>query len=135
MAILGRDILSSRTLKTVTIEVPEWEGAVILRQLTGDEVSEVQEIALKAMDQGTQTVKDGKALMRFRATVVCFAWVDEDGNQVMQRSDIPALMKQSYTVLDHLADAAEELTGLNQKALEAAKKNSQTNQSDDSGSS
>lgn len=133
-AKLGRGFLEQRTLKSVVVEVPEWDGEVILRELTGEEMAEVQAIATSAMDMNTRQVKDGKALMLFRATAICLSWVDEDGNHVMERKDIPLLLRQSYRVLDRLADVVEEMSGMNQAALEAAKKNSETTQNGASGS-
>lgn len=128
--VLGREVLlgTVRLLATLTIEVPEWGGQVIVRELTKREAADAQKFVFGAVDVKGQTISDTDKLARFNVRLVRYGWVDEDGNQVIAPNEEEQLFDMSNGVLERLGAAIAKLSGLGEnndaKAdIEAAKKN------------
>lgn len=107
----AEDILNADDIQYRTINVPEWKGAVRLRTLSADEVSDY----LEAIG-GTQK-RDAMALMVMRSAV------KGDGTQLFTKPEqLEKLKKRSMSAFVRLQDVILELNGLN-KAADAARKN------------
>ncbi|HJV73170.1 MAG TPA: hypothetical protein VJ654_03025 [Noviherbaspirillum sp.] len=118
-------ILSASDLKHEDVPVPQWGGTVRVRTMTGTERDEFR--AAIACDGGVPIGKFSAALLA--ATIV-----DESGARLFTVADMEALQSKSAASLDAPAAVAMRLNGLGGNAIEDAAKNSESDQSGDSGS-
>jgi predicted solute-binding protein len=124
MPILNASILKQTALKQATIDVPEWSGSVILRELTGAERSElmVDTIQLQGAlaDRANLTPEAARKALALAAEIVRRTWIDENGNQAVQ--DVAELMEAPWNILFRLATEAMILSKMVPNSLEAEKK-------------
>lgn len=129
MSLLSKAaILGAVDLKTEDVAVPAWGGTVRIRTMTGQERDEFR--ASIATVEGESGVPIGK----FSAALLVAACVDESGVRLFTSADMAALQSKSAASLDAPAAVAMRLNGLGAGAVEAAEKNSESAQSEDSGS-
>lgn len=106
MTFLTRsEILERRSFRTETVEVPEWGGAVRLREMSGADRQAIQAAVLRAQ-KGPSASED------VHAHVVACAAVNENGEKIFSPSDVPALSRQPAGLLKRLAEKALEISGL-----------------------
>lgn len=138
MPTLGIEALTAGrpALRTERIEVPEWGGEVIIRELTGAERTQILEgtIDLYALfNRNGSTVPTTGAELRqsfeFMARIVEMTWITEAGDQVVTADQFDLLLQQDIGVISRLAQAALELSRLAPGSTDQAKKNSLTSQS------
>ena len=126
---LTRDaILAAASLKTEEVDVPQWGGVVLVRELRGRERDEWE--ASLATQRGKTMVPD---VANMRAKLVARSVVGDDGEPLFSQQDVAALGELSAAALDRVFEAASKLSGLSEEDLEAAAGNSGTGQ--DAGSS
>jgi hypothetical protein len=113
--VLGREVLGRRHFTQRRVDVPEWGGEVILRSLSQAEATKVQALASAGVDAQKRQIKDGDAVMRMTCLAVAYGWVDEDGANVLTPSEALSLAQEERVVLDRLATAVLELSGLGGK--------------------
>lgn len=101
-------ILANKTLKTQTVEVPEWNGEVIIRELT----------AAKAMELGANVKKDDRDAM---VSWVVASTVDDAGNLLFTDEDKALLGEMSAAAILRIGNAAVKLSGFGDE--EAVAKN------------
>lgn len=119
-------ILGAADLKHEDVDVPQWGGSVRVRVMTGAERDEFR--AAIATEDGSLPV--GK----FSAALVAATCIDEHGERLFTMADVEALQAKSAASIDGPASAAMRLNGLGGQAVAVAVKNSESIQSDDSGS-
>jgi hypothetical protein len=119
---LGRDaILKAAALKTEEVAVPEWGGAVLVRELRGRERDEWE--ASLSVQRGGQVVRD---IANIRAKLAARTIIGEDGEPLFTQQDVNALGELSAAALDRVFDVASRLSGLNPGDVEEKVKNSGT---------
>lgn len=124
------EIFAASDLKTETVEVPEWGGAVVIRAMTGTQRDAYEQSLMKRGDDGKFTVDtDG-----MRAKLVLYTAVDEQGNALFTADDLAALSGKSAAVIERLALAAQRMNGLASDSVDEAKKNSENSPVDGSSS-
>lgn len=114
------EILAASDLETVTVDVPEWGGAVIIRAMSGLQRDLYETSLMQKQDDGTYKVNTEN----MRAKLVCFTAVDEAGTALFSGDELTLLAGKSAAVLERLFDAAQKINGLQQGAVEDAAKNS-----------
>lgn len=130
MEYLSREqILDCQDLQYMDVAVPEWGGVVRVRGLTGAERDQYEESILRIRGQRADV-----RLENARARLVSLAVRDADGRRLFTDADVMALGRKSARALERVFDAAAKLSGLQAGDVEALAKNSQSDQSDDSGS-
>ena len=130
MAILNRDaIRAASDITTETVEVPEWGGSVLVRGLTGAQRDRF-EAGMVEMRKGKLAPK----LSNVRAQLVALSLVDEQGQRMFSQDDVEMLGNKSCAALQRIWDVARRLSGLSDEDVEELTKNSESDQSDDSGS-
>lgn len=136
MAILTRLQLDDIKLRTQTLDVPEWGGSVIIREMTGTERD-----AYEASIFGNTAPAKGKDrilnLANARARLVANCLIDENGQRMYKENEVYLLGRLPAAGLDKVYDAARILSGItddDDKEIEAAIKNSSTDQSEGFGS-
>lgn len=104
-------------LKVERVEVPDWGGAVNLRQLSGTEREEWEERSFAAKKSGEKFA---------RASLVALCMRDDAGSRIVGDDDIPALSEAAGDVLDALFERCLKLNRLGKDEFEAAVKNCET---------
>lgn len=111
---LTRDaILKAQDLPTEVVEIPEWNGAVIVRGLTGAERDAFEQSIVETRGKNTRM-----NLRNIRAKLVALTVVDEDGNRIFSDEDAEALGKKSAAALDRVFAVAQRLSGLRPEDVE-----------------
>lgn len=123
-------ILAANDLATVTVDVSEWGGAVIIRSMTGAQ-RDAYETSLMTKDASGRYTIDTENM---RAKLVIFTAVDETGTPLFTLDDLPALASKSAAVIERLFVAAQRINGLSKDAVADAEKNSLSGQPDASAS-
>ena len=101
MKYLSREeILGASDIEVREIEVPEWGGTVLVRELT---TTEVENFSIRTSNPHGEL--DISKMPGLRAEVVSWALVDEDGKQLMHKKDAEALQKRSHRIIDRLFNA------------------------------
>lgn len=111
MLLSRQAILVVQDISTQDVEVPEWGGAVRVRQMT---VAERKEFATKSKD--TDSTAMG-------VWMLCMLCVDEQGKPLFEQADVDELLKRSFQAVDRVIDAVLSVNGLGDKQIEAAAKN------------
>lgn len=116
MGLLTRAaILAAEDLKHEDVAVPEWDGEVRVRTMTG-----TQREAFGASLMGG----DGKSDMStFRVKLVVACVVGEDGEQLFDVDDVQALSLKSGAALERVFAVASKLNGMAADSVESAQGN------------
>jgi hypothetical protein len=116
MAILKKDdILNAQDSKTVTLEVPEWGGEVIIATMSG--------FARDRFEASIMGKNGGMNMLNVRAKMVAACLVDEEGNLLFSENDILRLGKKSCAALDRIFEEAQKLNRLGDQDIENLAKN------------
>lgn len=127
LVLTAQDILDANDVRTERIEVPEWGGDVIVRNLTGTERDSYE--ASMQVQRGNRYEPNPVGA---RARLVVRACIDEDGKRLFADNQADALSAKNADVLDRLWDRIAELSGITQKASADAEGNSEADPSDGS---
>lgn len=115
--MLTRDQILATELKTVEIECPEWGGTVRLQELTADVAISLHNEMKKTKDAGEDSYRG----LREIAIVHCA--VGDDGERLFTPEDIAELRKKSNKVINRLGEAAWDLVGLDDAAVQESAEN------------
>jgi hypothetical protein len=127
MALLTRDaILQAQDLPKELVSVPEWNGEVYVRALTGSERDAFEQSIVE------QKGKSSKMNLRnLRAKLVALTVVDEVGERMFSDRDAELLGQKSAVALNRIFEVAQRLSGLSQEDVGELTKNSEDGQRDD----
>jgi len=126
MSLLDRAaIIAANDLKREEVDVPEWGGTVVVRELTAKERDTFFEWVRK---------KGEDAFPDFRVRAVRLSLIDEQGDHLFMAEDEPELARKSTAVIDRLFEVASKLSGLQQKDVKEIGKNSPATPQDGSSS-
>lgn len=104
MAILTKEaILNSSDLKRETVDVPEWGGEVLVRELTSAERDQFEIFILERKKQD-----DYRGV---RAKLLSLTVVNEAGERLFSDDDIEALAQKSASAVDRIFSVAQRLSG------------------------
>jgi hypothetical protein len=109
-------VLGARDLRTATVEVPEWDATIALREWDGATRDRFDSLALEARERGAKMPR------QLRAWIVAMSVIDESGQLAFSESDIDALSRKSARALDRIVEAALQLNALTQEAAAEAGK-------------
>jgi len=119
------DILHAKDIQVEELEIPEWNGKVHIRTLSGKERDKFESDCRDS--EGNMILGD------FRARFACLVLSNEDGEPIFSSHDVHQLTKRSAKALDRILDVGMRLNGMSSQDMEAAIKNSEKAQSEDSG--
>lgn len=108
------DILNATDLNVRELSVPEWNGTVFIRVMTG---AERDAFEAGTNNNGKANLRDIRA--RFAAIVLC----DETGARIFSDADVAALTGKSAAALDRIFDAGMALNRMTADAVDALEKN------------
>lgn len=117
MQLTPDDIFGTSDLKIETCDVPEWGGAVCLREMSGTDREAWEREAFG--DKGDRPVTN-----THRATLLAYCLCDSTGARLFVNSQIGKLSAKSSKVLIRLYAQAAAINGLSKEAKEKAAKNS-----------
>lgn len=120
-------ILTADDLKKKTVHVPEWDGDVIVRELTGTELDSWEAAQVRHVGDKVEPNPIGT-----RARLVIRALIDENGKRLFKDSEAMKLSEKNGDVLDRLFDEIAALSGMTLEAAADAEKNSSSDPSDGS---
>lgn len=132
--VVGIEVLNGAApaaLRRKSVFVPEWDGDVILRELTGAERLElsagVVDLYHAMGDDGTpKSGADVRRMIEFAAQVVQYAWIGEAGKQVVTDAQFDMLLQVPWPVLMSLTGEALRLSRMAPGDVEELKKSSST---------
>jgi len=102
-----KSILQCDDLPKELVSVPEWDGDVFVRTLSGTE-----------RDMFEQSMMEGKGknreinLKNIRARLAVLTICTEDGTRLFEAKDVDALGKKSAAALDRIFSVSQKLNGL-----------------------
>jgi hypothetical protein len=112
MNILTKEqILNTPALPQKIVDVPEWNGSVVVRGMTADERDDFED-AIREF-----------GLKNLRARMASMTIIDTQGARLFTESDIAELGSKSASALDRVVDVATKLSGLTQEAVDVLEKN------------
>lgn len=121
MFVTKETILSS-TLATQQVDVPEWGGMAMVRELTGAERDEYESYYNSIMEKKKEVPNGISTWRNVRARLVATCLVDEQGARIfpepVSEEAIEMLGQKSAAALDRLWTAAMQLSGLLPKSGE-----------------
>jgi hypothetical protein len=131
-------ILQADDLTYEDVHVQEWDLTVRVRSLTGAEFAEYQR-ALSSMRQeirgrGRKREVDVQIESHVEQAMLklCgLTMVDGDGNRLFTDQEVGVLGRKSHRALIRIYEVAERLSGLNEEAVEAEGKDSETTTGDE----
>src|SRR5690606_40748699 len=102
MALLSRDaILQAQDLPTERVEIPEWNGEVIVRGLTAAERDQFEQSIVETRGKDTRV-----NLRNIRAKLVALCVVDEEGKRLFKDEDAELLGRKSAVALNRIFEVA-----------------------------
>lgn len=116
MKLLNRSEILAAKLKTKKINIPEWNGAVIIREPTAMERSEYELLVTKAVD-------DDEVIKKVRGICAAKCLVDDSGVRLFSDDDIEKLHDTSANALDRIIKVYRDLSLVDDEAIEVAAKN------------
>ena len=120
MTLTKDQILEANDLQSESVDVPEWQGVVLVRTMTGADRDAFESSMITTLADGTR--KPNMANMR--AKLVALTVVDDSGNLVFGVSDVDRLALKSASALERVFNAAQRINGLGAQAEDIAAKNS-----------
>lgn len=129
MALLNKEqILKADDRRFEEVSVPEWGGEVRISSLSGAERDRWEASLAKVGKDGQPQPN----LVNMRARLVALAIVDEEGRRVFTDNDVLALGGKSSRALQRVFEAASELSGIEDDAVEKVKEDFGSAQSESS---
>ena len=100
-------------LRVEPLEVPEWGGPEVVRELTGQE-RDTFESSMLDMESGKPELR----MVGTRAMLAALSCVDEQGQRLFTEEDLPALRSLSGAALSRVFEVASRLSGLTSGSME-----------------
>ena len=117
---LTRDaILSADDLRTESVDCPEWQGAVTIRELNGAERD--------SFEEGSLDKRRNLSMANIRARLVAMSAIGEDGERLFTKADAEALGKKSAAALNRCFEVSCSLSGITSDDVDELEKNSEGN--------
>jgi hypothetical protein len=127
MATLSKQqILDADDLKRELVEVTEWGGSVLLRELRGRERDAFEEDSLDK--------QRNLSMRNMRARLVAASAIDENGERLFTNNEAAELGEKSATALNKCFEVACRLSGITDADIEELEGNLETGQPDSYGS-
>lgn len=126
------EICAADDLETRTEYVPEWGGSVILQTMTGDKRDNYVQL-LQTRMAGSGTARKLSNCKDLTARLCQLSLINEDGTPLFTMDQIKSFQEKNGHVITRLTAIAQEMNGLNDKEVTKQAKNSESNQSQESG--
>ena len=127
MALTKEQILGADDLKREEVEVKEWGGVVLVRELRGRERD--------AFEEGSLDKQRNVKMTNMRARLVAMSAIDEEGERLFNAKEAEQLGEKSATALNRLFEVCCKLSGITEADVDTLEKNLEATHPDKSGSS
>lgn len=115
MTILTKDeFFKTGELQKEEVEIPE--GKVIVRELTAEERSIIEESVFDEKDKKV-------SIKRYKCRVVAFSVVDKEGKNLFTEEDIEALQKKSAVTIEKIYRVCARLSKMRAEDIKELEKN------------
>ena len=122
MTLTKEQILNADDLKRKEVDVPEWGGTVLLRELTGRERDSFEEGSL---DRKTRDIK----MTNMRARLVAMSAIDDLGERLFTQAEANELGGKSAAALNRCFEVSCSLSGITETDVEALEGNTDSEES------
>lgn len=110
MYLSAEQILDAADLPSEDVPVPEWDGIVLVRGMSGTDRDKFE---ASMMNDNMSGVSKDRALDRYRARLAASCIVDADGKRLFRSdAEIKRLGEKSAVALTRVVDVASRLSGL-----------------------
>lgn len=116
VAVSAQDLLGESDIQTKVVRVPGWKTPVRIRGLTSQQALELGD-RMRTMKKGKKDQLDDKTFQRW---VIIYGCVTESGDPLFGAQHLEALAAKSAGAISYLAGQILELSGMTDKAIEAA---------------
>lgn len=111
-------IKNASDLKTVDVEVPEWDVTITLREMSGLERAKFENDI-----KGVSESDDSSEMIRSMSLLIVRCAVDKDMKSAFTEEDINILSTKSMAILQLLFNKALEINSLNDGDIDDLEKN------------
>ena len=118
MTLSKDEILRAHDIKVQKLVIPEWEGEIYVKGLTGAE-RDAFEASVIEMKGDKTTVKMENIRAKLAAMCIC----DEKGERLFNDEEVLMLARKSASALQRIFDVAQRLSGLVAGDVESLIKN------------
>lgn len=117
--VLTREaILNAQDIEIREVEIPEWDGVVYVRGMTGRERDDFENSLYKQRGRDRQL-----NIRNARAKLVAKCTVDENGTRLFTEADIQELGNKSAKAIDRIFTVAMELSGITESDMDEMTEN------------
>jgi len=133
MALLNRNqILEAKDIQTKVIFVPEWEGEIMIKQLSAKEYNDIfmnminirkmaaKQLSKKNADENLEDTINELAIKNQKILIIIKSVVDENMNPLFTEADIELLYQKNTNVINRVIEEIEEFNAV---SSEDVKKN------------
>lgn len=106
-----KQIISAEDIQLIPIEVPEWQGTVYLKSISGKERDYFENIIFDTNSSTTVRLKNFRA--RFLVKSICY----KDGTLIFTDEEAETLGAKNGAVIDRLYEKAQEISGMRKKDI------------------
>jgi len=106
--LTAKDILAIQDLPRKEVHIPEWNGTVCVRALTGAERDHLERVILQDKTS--------------RAAIAVLCCVDEQGNRLFKDSDLEALSQKNGNALERIVKSALAFNAISDEGINEAGK-------------
>jgi len=124
------DILAQEDRQFEDVFVPEWNGIVRMRSMTGRERDALEASAIQGRGRDRQA-----NLRNFRARTVAACAIGDDNKLLFDRTQVEALGNKNAAAINRLFDVAQKLSGISREDVDELTIDLGNDQSGESGSS
>ena len=132
MTILDKSGILATTVRSVKlVRIPEWDGEVYVRQITGLERDEMD---MAGADPDTMGATR-RSMGGFRAKCAIYFLSDAEGNRLFPAlSDWEQLAQLHGNAIDRIVDEGRKFNGMTAESMDGLEKNSEPESNGDIGS-
>lgn len=111
-------ILAAVDQKIEEVHVPEWDGTVFIRNMTGKARDRFDRSRFKLVGKEVELIHENT-----RAALLAATLCDHEGKLIFSEADVAALGEKNGAVLDRLFEISQRLSGLRKEDVEDRAKN------------
>ncbi len=123
-ALTREAILGSPDAPRTKVDVPEWGGYVWVHVMSGTERDRWETEIIKSAKDGKETTEN------VRARLIIMTVRDDDGAPLFALTDVDALGRKHYMVLDRILNESKRINRLTTASMEDLEGNSGASRSD-----
>ncbi|KKN54439.1 hypothetical protein LCGC14_0592370 [marine sediment metagenome] len=113
VALVATDIFSAVDLTPEWIDIPQWEGGLFVRPMTGLERDTYEQSLVRGKGSNREF-----NIANARAKLVVLVAVDEDGKAIFTKGDVKRLGAKSSAALNLIFELATKQSGMSEADIE-----------------